>query len=183
VSDSNGLRVRGLVNMSASIWFDCRYCNLILPCLTLSMRWWCRISMDFLLFVGAVLVAIWIADWESMFMRMGCLVSIICSSFNISPSQLVWRVASDAAIVSASHVLTATRDCLCEVQCIGDPCSVITDPEIDFLVVWSLAKSASVYDIIGSVEGRFGYKMPLSAVCFRYRTRRFKSFQCRVVGL
>lgn len=140
-------------------------------------------SINFRLLVGAVFAATLSADCESVNIRMACLGLIICSSLSMSPIQLVWRVASEAAMVSASQVLRATIDCRCDDQDIGASFSVSTDPEIDFLVVVSFAKSASQYDLRGSAEGLLLKEIPCVGVCLRYRMRRFRSFQCLVVGL
>jgi len=140
-------------------------------------------STYFRRFVGAVCVAICSADWESVNVVIGLERGMRDSSWSMPASQLVWRVVSEVAMISASQVLRATKDCRCEPQLMGEPCNVWTDPDIDFLDVGSLAKSASAYANSGVSCGWFGNEMPCVGVCFRKRISRFKCFQCRCVGL
>lgn len=64
-------------------------------------------------------------------------------------------------MVSGSHVLVATIDWRWDVQCIGAPWRVWADPDMDFLVFVSLAKSESEYEISVSVDGVQGICIPV----------------------
>ena len=81
-------------------------------------------SIYFRRFVGAVWEAIVMADWESVKVGIGVWSGRMESSESIPVSQLVCRVVSDAAMISASQVLRATIDCLWDPQLIGAPCKV-----------------------------------------------------------
>ena len=140
--------------------------------------------MNFLRFVGPLLLATLIADWLSMWKDVASCGSMLMSC-SILLIQVVFCAADVAAIYSASHVDNAVMDCLSDPQHTGDPLYVWIIPDIDLRSVTSAAKSASLY-----VSRRLGIQcccsldfpaanpIPCVFVCFMYRMRRFRAFQC-----